>query len=165
MEVVGELLQLEVEVLQMKAEEALRTVVVVEEERQKKEGVVLQMQGEVEVEGSRTLVEVVVACSTVVKEQSIRWCLRMKNRRQVGVEEEEVLQKVVEVQYRFVEEGLHRNMSHMQVHMKLEVGLEVEPEVLVVLVAVEVDAFALTQLLAEEEELRYTRGLGLMLLE
>ena len=119
MEVVGELPRLEVEVLHMKVEEALRTVVVVEEEPQKQEGVVLQMQEEVEVEGWRTLevvvvVVVVVACLMVVKEQkSIRWSLRMKNRRQVGVEEEVVLQKVAEVQYGLAEEELHWNRCHM----------------------------------------------------
>jgi hypothetical protein len=73
------------------------------------------MQGEVEVEGWRTLeVVVVVACLMVVQEQkSIRWSLRMKNRRQVGVVEEVVVQKVVGVQYALAEEELHWNRCHM----------------------------------------------------
>jgi hypothetical protein len=53
-EVVGELPQMEVEVLQMKVEEGLQTAEG-EEERQMKEVVVLQMQGEAVVVGSRKL--------------------------------------------------------------------------------------------------------------
>lgn len=50
----------------------------------------------------------------VVQEQkSIRWCLHMKNRQQVGVVEEVVLQKVAEVQYGLAEEELHWNKCHM----------------------------------------------------
>jgi hypothetical protein len=67
-EVVGELPQMEVEVLQMKVEEALQTAEG-EEERQMKEVVVLQMQGEAVVVGSRKMEVVGERLKVVVEER------------------------------------------------------------------------------------------------